>query len=167
MSLLIDLALCLALLWCSLWGSLALLYRFPAGARWRRSVALGWLLLGGLCLAWHWQGARLGPALVMAVSMALLLAWWRRLTPASDLEWAEDVAHLATGQRRGEWLVFDRVRCFDWLSRDLPRVAWQRRDYDLRRLASLDLLVSAWGRPGIVLEAEGEQHVGNTRATPA
>jgi len=149
MSLLLDLALRLVLLACSLWGGLALLHRFPAGISLRRLSTLAWLLLGGLCLVWHWQGARLGPTLVMAVSMALLLGWWRRLAPASDLAWADDVAYLATGHRQGERLVLDHVRCFDWLSRDEAKVAWERREYDLRRLASLDLFVSGWGRPGI------------------
>lgn len=149
MSLFLDLTLRLLLLVCSLWGGLALLHRFPAGIPWRRVAALAWLLLGGLCLAWHWQGARAGPALVMAVSMLVMLGWWRRLVPASDLAWADDVAHLATGRRHDERLRLDHVRCFDWLTRDDARVAWERREYDLRRLASLDLLVSGWGRPGI------------------
>ncbi len=56
MSLLLDLALRLVLLACSLWGGLALLHRFPAGVSRRRLSALAWLLLGGLCLVWHWQG---------------------------------------------------------------------------------------------------------------
>lgn len=146
---LMDLALRLALVACSLWGGLALLYRFPAGIAGRRLAALAWLLLGVLCLAWHWQGARPGPALVMALSMVLLLGWWRRLVPASDLAWADDVAHLATGRRHAERLELDHVRCFDWLTRDHARVAWERREYDLQRLTSLDLFVSGWGRPGI------------------
>ncbi|ERS84211.1 Lnb N-terminal periplasmic domain-containing protein [Halomonas sp. PBN3] len=149
MSLLLDLALRLALVACALWGALALAFRFPAAPVRRRLVALGWLLLLGLLLAWHWQGARIGPALCLAVAMGTLLCWWRRLQPAGDLDWADDVAHLATGRVVGDRLVLDRVRRFDWCSRDQARTAWERREYDLTRLASLDLIVSAWGRPGI------------------
>ncbi|HSH57268.1 MAG TPA: DUF4105 domain-containing protein [Halomonas sp.] len=149
MSLLINLALSLLLLAYTLWGSLALLHRFPAGLPWRRLAALGWLLLGGLWLGWLWQGGRLGPVLGMGLSMMPLLCWWRRLTPASELEWADDVRFLATGRQRGQRLVLDHVRCFDWRNREEASVAWQRREYDLQRLASLDLFVSCWGRPGI------------------
>lgn len=149
MSLLIDLTLRLTLVAYSLWGSLALLHRFPADVPGRRLAALGWLLLGGLWLGWHWQGSRLGPVLGMVVSIMPLLCWWRRLAPASDLEWANDVRFLATGRQRGQRLLLDHVRCFDWRNRGEASEAWERREYDLQRLASLDLFVSGWGRPGI------------------
>ncbi|MFP4137317.1 MAG: DUF4105 domain-containing protein [Halomonas sp.] len=149
MSLLLDIALRLALVGAALWGALALGFRFPASPPRRRLVALGWLALLGLLLAWHWQGDRTGPALCLVVAMGTLLLWWRRLRPARDLDWADDVARLATGHVTGERLVLDHVRRFDWHTRDAARVAWERREYDLRRLASLDLIVSAWGRPGI------------------
>nr|WP_298248707.1 DUF4105 domain-containing protein [uncultured Halomonas sp.] len=149
MSLLIDITLGLVLVACSLWGALALLYRFPAGLTRRRLAALGWLVLGGLWLGWHGQGARLGPVLGVAASLLPLLYWWRRLAPASDGDWADDVRFLATGSQHGQWLRLDHVRDFDWRNRDAASVAWEPREYDLQRLASLDLLVSTWGRPGI------------------
>ncbi|TDB05703.1 Lnb N-terminal periplasmic domain-containing protein [Halomonas marinisediminis] len=150
MSLLINLALSLVLLVLSSWGSLALLHRFPAVARWRRIAALAWLLLGGVWLGWLWQGSRLGAVLGMGLSMLILLCWWWRLLPESDLDWADDVRFLATGRQLGQRLVLDHVRCFDWYRHDAASVAWQRREYDLQRLATLDLFVSSWGRPGIV-----------------
>ncbi|MDW7747427.1 DUF4105 domain-containing protein [Halomonas sp.] len=146
---LLDGILCLALLLATLWGAMALGHRLalPRPGRWL--VVGDWLLAGGIWLWLAWQGARLGPLVAMAVQMAALLAWWRRLTPAKDLAWAEDVAHLATGDVEGQRLTLHRVRHFDWQTPDEARGGWERRTYDLRRLQSVDLFVSSWGRPGI------------------
>ncbi|MDN3521085.1 Lnb N-terminal periplasmic domain-containing protein [Halomonas ramblicola] len=145
----LDLVMRLALGLSTLWGSLALLYRLPVSRPGRRLAALAWLLAGTGLLWLYWQGTRAVPAAGMATAMLALLAWWRRIRPARDLDWADDVAHQATGRRLGDRLVLDRVRCFDWQTRDRARIAWEAREYDLSRLASLDLFVSRWGRPGI------------------
>ena len=83
------------------------------------------------------------------VVQAALLAWWRTLKPAKDLDWAADLAHLATGTVEDDRLTLHHVRNFDWQSRDRAFQAWERRCYDLKRLGSVDLFVSSWGRPGI------------------
>ena len=138
-----------SLLLATLWGGLALGYRLPAsrGVRWL--AVLAWLGAGGVWGLLVWQGARLAPLAGMAIQMIALLAWWRQLRPAGDRDWADDVAHLATGEVAGHRLILHHVRHFDWETRDRARVVWERREYDLRALASLDLFVSRWGRPGI------------------
>jgi hypothetical protein len=146
---LLDALLSLALLSCMAWGAMALAYRLPASPMVRRLVIGLWLLASGLLLFLAWQGARLGPLGGMAVLMLGLLAWWRSLTPEKDLDWAEDVAHLATGELDGDALTLHHVRHFDWHSRDEATPAWEERRYDLRGLGSVDLFVSRWGRPGI------------------
>jgi len=149
MLLIVDLGLRLAMALCALWGGLALGHRLPLARPGRLLAVALWLLASGLWLWLYAKGARVGPIAGLAVQMLALLAWWRRLEPAADLDWADDVAHLATGRQEGEWLTLDRVRCFDWQTRDRARVAWEPRRYPLDRLASLDLIVSGWGRPGI------------------
>lgn len=149
MLLIVDLGLRLAMALCALWGGLALGHRLPLARPGRLLAVALWLLASGLWLWLYGKGARIGPIAGLAVQMLALLAWWRRLEPAADLDWADDVAHLATGRQEGEWLTLDRVRCFDWQTRDRARVAWEPRRYPLNRLASLDLIVSGWGRPGI------------------
>ncbi|TLF47926.1 DUF4105 domain-containing protein [Halomonas urmiana] len=133
----------------TLWGALALGHRLPLPRPWRWGGVGLWLAAGSGWLWLAWQGARLGPLAAMAVQMAALLTWWRRLTPSKDLAWAEDVAHLATGEVEGERLTLHRVRHFDWQTPTEARGGWERRTYDLRRLQSVDLFVSSWGRPGI------------------
>ncbi|MFO7647556.1 MULTISPECIES: DUF4105 domain-containing protein [Halomonas] len=133
----------------TLWGGLALGHRLPVprGLRWL--AVLGWLASGGLWGLLLWQGARLAPVAGMAVQLVALLAWWRRLAPAAALDWADDVAHLATGEVAAHRLTLHHVRDFDWQTPDRARIAWERRTYDLRALDSVDLFVSGWGRPGI------------------
>lgn len=146
---LLDGLLLLAVLIATAWGALALCHRLPLSPTRRRLVVGLWGLAGVLWLLMAWQGARLGSLLGMGIQLAALLAWWRRLTPAADLDWAEDVAHLATGRVEGERLTLPHVRHFDWQTRDTARGGWERRTYQLERLSSLDLFVSSWGRPGI------------------
>ena len=44
-----------------------------------------------------------------------------------------------------EQLLLDNVRNFDWRSDEDYDIAWESRSYDLRQLASVDLLTSYWG----------------------
>jgi len=138
-----------SLLLATLWGGLALGHRLPVGLGMRCLAVSGWLVAGGLWWLLTWQGARLAPLAGMAIQMVALLAWWRQLQPARDLDWADDVAHLATGAVEGHRLILHHVRNFDWQTRNRARMAWERREYDLRALESVDLFVSGWGRPGI------------------
>lgn len=138
-----------SLLLATLWGSLALGHRLPVtlGIRWL--AVMVWLGTGGLWCLLVWQGARLAPLVGMAIQMAALLAWWRQLKPARNLDWADDVAHLATGKVEGHRLIMHHIRHFDWQTREQAKRTWERREYDLRALKSVDLFVSGWGRPGI------------------
>lgn len=133
----------------TLWGALALGYRLPVSPSGRWLVVLGWLAMGGVWGLLIWQGARVAPLAGMAIQMTALLSWWRRLRPAKERDWADDVAHLATGEVEGQRLILHHVRHFDWQTRDRASIAWERREYDLRSLKSVDLFVSRWGRPGI------------------
>lgn len=131
----------------TLWGVLALGHRLPRPWRWS-GVGL-WLAAGASWLWLAWQGASLAALVGIGVQLAGLLAWWRRLVPQKDRDWAEDVAHLATGRVTGKRLTLHHVRHFDWQTRDTARGGWERRVYDLERLSTVDLIVSSWGRPGI------------------
>lgn len=145
----LDGALCLLLVLLTLWGAMALWYRLLMPPSVRYLAIACWFLAGAIWLLLVFQGARLGPLLGMLVQQAALLAWWRTLKPSKDLDWAEDLAHLATGDIDGEKLTLHHVRNFDWQSRDHAIPAWERRCYDLKQLGSVDIFISRWGRPGI------------------
>lgn len=145
----LDVALCLLLVLLSLWGALALWYRLSLPHFGRFLAIACWLLAGATWLLLAVQGARLGPLVGMLVQQAALLAWWRSLKPEKELDWAEDLAHLATGKVEEDRLTLHHVRNFDWQSHDHAITTWGPRCYDLQRLVSVDLFVSSWGRPGI------------------
>ncbi|MFY0990662.1 DUF4105 domain-containing protein [Halomonas sp. C05BenzN] len=144
-----DGVLRLVLILCAAWGALALAHRLPLPVAGRVAAVAGWLVACGIWLWLAWQGARMAPLAGMAVQMAALLAWWRSLRPAKDLDWADDVAHLATGTVAGNRLTLHHVRHFAWQTRTEATTAWETRHYDLDRLSSVDLFISSWGRPGI------------------
>ncbi|SFT70341.1 DUF4105 domain-containing protein [Halomonas saccharevitans] len=133
----------------TLWGMLALGHRLPWPWPWRWGGAGLWLAAGAGWLWLAWQGASLAALAGMGVQLGGLLAWWRRLAPQKERDWAEDVAHLATGRVEGGRLTLHHVRHFDWQTRDIAVGGWERRVYDLKRLSTVDLIVSSWGRPGI------------------
>jgi hypothetical protein len=148
----------------AVWAALALHFQGPpAGVR-RRSLVAAWLLFAAAVIA----ALRTHPLPAIALYLLaalLLLAWWRRIRPARDSDWADEVAQLATGRVDGDRIVVDHVRDFVWRTTTDYDVRWQPRAYALDRLCSVDLILSYWGRPGIAHTlvsfgfADGEQLV--------
>jgi hypothetical protein len=81
---------------------------------------------------------------IFAAAFCALLLWWRRLLPSNDRVWADDVARMTSGSVEGNRVVLRNVRNFDWRSVTDYTQRWETRDYDLDRLASVDLIVSYW-----------------------
>lgn len=144
---LIKAALTLLCLIATLWGAMAFYYQFPHPSA-RALVAGAWVVLGlssSLAL-WGWPK----PAMALFGSCFLLqLLWWHSITPRADRDWAPEVAQLATGHYSGDWATLDHVRNFNWRSLDDYDVRWERRQYDLSTLQSVDMLLSEWGIKGI------------------
>lgn len=141
--------LMIPMLACAGWGAMALYFRLalPHVGRWL--VAGLWLATWLVLVFLLWQGM---PWFTLASISVLLLGlawWWRSLKPLHDRPWADDVAHLASGEVRGNRLVMHHVRNFRWHTRHDVTPAWETRDYELDRLTSLDLFISNWGRPAI------------------
>lgn len=139
---------CLAVLATALWGGVALAYQGPAAAGRVLLVALwgGFALAVLVAVLRRRVAAGLG---VYALGFAALLAWWGSLQPSNTRDWADDVAHTATGTLQGSVVTLDHVRNFDWRSDTDYRVRWESRRYDLDRLQSVDLVVSYWTGPAI------------------
>lgn len=138
-----------ALVLMAAWAALALwfqLYRLPA-----LQLALVALWSAGSlgALAWWW---RAGHARVLApwiATLLLLLAWWHTLEPRHDRAWADDVARMVSGQVQGSVVTLDQVRNFDWRSDTDYTQRWERRNYDLEQLQSVDVALSYWMGPAI------------------
>lgn len=114
-------------LWCSLWilGLAGCGYWLWAGQPWWYGVA-GYLLLFGL-----------------------LVFWWSGIKPSHDRAWADDLAEITTGEIDGSRVRLHNVRNFDWRSTTDYDVRWENREYDLRRLQSVDMITSYWGLDSI------------------
>ncbi|WP_163574479.1 Lnb N-terminal periplasmic domain-containing protein [Halomonas faecis] len=131
------------------WGAAALWFRLSLPTPWRQLTLVLWAVMALGLVTLGFQGHR-GSALGGQIALlAVLSLWWFRLRPTHDRPWADDVLHLATGRVTEGQLTLDRVRHFEWQTRDRARVHWEPRHYDLARLDSADLIVSSWGRPGI------------------
>jgi len=132
-----------------LWGALALWYRAPFAPPIRIALAALWVavILAGLI---GFVGGRKRQGVgVMAAAVAAILVWWSTLTPASQRDWAPDVARAVRGEVAGDILTLTDVRNFDWRSEDDFTPRWETRSYDLSGLVSVDLISDYWSGEAI------------------
>jgi hypothetical protein len=138
---------CVCLL--SAWGAFALWFQVPGG--WvLESLAVGlWIAFTLLILVVLWRGRLAMGVVSFAVAFAVLLTWWSLIQPSNNRLWADDVAQKTTGIVDGDHVTLHNVRNFDWRTKTDYRQRWETRTYDLRRLNSLDMILSYWSLPAI------------------
>ncbi len=134
-----------------LWGVGALWFQVPAVTA--RVLALAsWsvLSLAALTAVWRrgWRLRRRVP-LAWLVLLAALMAWWSTILPSHDRAWADDVARMVSASVNGNVVTLDPVRNFNWRSDTDYTVRWERRQYDLDQLRSVDVALSYWMGPAI------------------
>lgn len=130
------------------WGAFALYYQGPASPALRIACMVAWGLLAAAAAIGLWKYPP-QTLLFYAAAFLLLFVWWRGVAPSDDRDWADEVAHLASGTVDGSRVSLSHVRHFDWRTTTDYDVRWQARTYDLDRLQSVDLILSYWGRPDI------------------
>ncbi len=130
----------------SIWALFALWFQAPGGI-WGR-IGLGglWLLcLAGL-LYWLWSSTSWWHGLLGYLALFAVLGWWwASIEPSNHRDWADDLAHISTGELDADQVRLDNVRNFDWRSQEDYDIRWESRDYDLSRLNSVDMITSNWG----------------------
>lgn len=131
----------------AVWGALAICYTVPSPWRW--PLLAGWSALALATIAAPWLCCRGIVYGVAGIALLSLLAWWSRLSPSHQRDWADDVARLLVPEVDGQRVVLHNVRNFDWRSVDDYAVRWETRQYDLDHLASADLILSYWMGPHI------------------
>ncbi|MGJ7902749.1 Lnb N-terminal periplasmic domain-containing protein [Lysobacter sp. 1R34A] len=133
------------------WGGLALWYRLPLAPTFKGAIVAAFVLTALSALAASAGVGRLGkPAWwLYLLALAGVLLWWSTLRPSQDRAWADDVSRQLHAQVDGDRVRLDNVRNFDWRSDSDYTPRWERRDYDLSRLESADLVLSYWMGPAI------------------
>ena len=131
------------------WGAFALWFQVPGG--WvLESLAVGlWIAFTLLILVVLWRGRLAMGVVSFAVAFAVLLTWWLLIQPSNNRLWADDVAQRTTGIVAGDHVTLHNVRNFDWRTKTDYTQRWETRTYDLRRLNSLDMILSYWSLPAI------------------
>jgi hypothetical protein len=138
---------CVCLL--AIWGAFALGFQM-SGGRVLQSMGVGlWIGLTFIVLVALWRGQFAVGTGVFAVAFAALLAWWWQIHPSNSRLWADDVAQMTTGVVDGDRVTLRNVRNFDWRSKTDYTQRWETRTYDLRRLNSLDMILSYWSMSAI------------------
>ncbi len=130
-----------------LWAMLALWFRFPSPEIVRGGAAAAFAVLTLLTLSRIiWRGPRLALPAFMAASAALLL-WWSILTPNMQADFSPDVARQVTGRIEGDRLILSNVRSFDWRGETDITERWETQEFNLGKLATLDVFLSYWAGP--------------------
>lgn len=140
----------LSILLSSVWAVLALWYQAP-GAMLGRLLFCGlWLLGMAGCVYWLWAGQSAWQgALLYLLLLAVVMLWWAGIRPSHERDWADDLVHITTGELQQHRVRLDNVRNFHWRSTEDYDIRWESREYDLRRLRSVDMITSYWGLSSI------------------
>jgi hypothetical protein len=85
----------------------------------------------------------------VAALFLLFAGWYATVRPSNDRDWSPEVARPPITVRRGNLLVVQNVRNFDYRSATDYTERWEERTYDLDRIAGVDLFLSYWGSPSI------------------
>ncbi|MGA7437865.1 MAG: DUF4105 domain-containing protein [Luteibacter sp.] len=131
------------------WGALALSYQLPGPPPLRVVGAALWSVAYlALLIAFFGWRAWWAP-LSGVILLGLLMAWWVTIQPRNDRVWADDVAHLLSGEVQGDHVILHNVRNFTWRAEDDYDARWETREYDLAHLVSADAVLSYWSSEAI------------------
>ena len=131
------------------WGAFALWFQVPGGWVLQSLGVCLWIAFTLLILVALWRGRLAVGAVSFAVAFGVLLIWWWQIQPSNNRVWADDVAQVTTGVVDGDHVTLHNVRNFDWRTKTDYTQHWETRTYDLRRLNSLDMILSYWSMPAI------------------
>jgi hypothetical protein len=126
-----------------LWAGAALWIDGPAARAVAGALVAGFAAAGLACLAFVRPYGRALLALVL-LSVAVM-AWWLRIPPRNDRDWAPEVAKTAHAKIDGSRVTIENLRDFTYRSDTDFDAHWDTRTYDLDKLRGLDIFISFWG----------------------
>jgi hypothetical protein len=129
----------------TVWGALAIRYSDIERDGLRTALAVAFVVFGLVALgALGHPRTRWWAAAAFAVVFGLLLAWWSRIPPSHDRDWAPEYAVLPRATIEGDRVTLHGVRNFDYRSETDFTPRYEDRTYDLAALDSVDLVASYW-----------------------
>jgi hypothetical protein len=129
------------------WGAGAIYY-WPAGSHAVRA-ALAILFSAGTALAFLFIPNRLRTLLAFLGVFAVVLFFYSRIRPSNNREWSADVARLPTATIDGDLVTFRNIRDSEYRTAEDFTPRYYDRTFDIRKLASADLVVSYWAGEAI------------------
>jgi hypothetical protein len=133
-----------AMLLIGAWCSVATWYGCGAGEPVRSLFAGAVAIFSISAVAYLSTRGRWPAFAVYSGALAVFFAWWATISPASDRDWAPDVARTLTATIDGDRAVLSNVRNFTWRSETDFDPIWEQRTYYLSRVSDVDLIMSYW-----------------------
>jgi hypothetical protein len=84
---------------------------------------------------------------VFLVLFALVLIWWRSLSPTNKADWQADVANEPWADVQGDEVTFHNVRNCDYRTEDDYTPHWETRTVHLSQTTGADISFTYWGSP--------------------
>lgn len=145
--LLLAIAVCVAwliALGCVAWAFGALHFDFPV---WKSAAAWTFVIIVLAAVvflrgAWRKLGA-------VFLAFAVVLVWWRTLSPTNDADWQPDVAQVAWAEIHGDEVTLHNVRNCDYRTNTDFTPHWETRTVRLSQITGVDIAVDYWGSPWI------------------
>ena len=129
----------------TLWGTLALAYMHRRRSLTANLLAALFSVLGvltaGALLSGTWPLALLA---VFVGAFAGVCAAFGAVRASNERDWKQPVARLPYASASGDLVTVRHIRNFAYRTSDDYTVAYYDRTYDLRQLATLDLVASYW-----------------------
>lgn len=127
------------------WSVLAIRYSDIESDGLRVALAIAFGCFGLVALgAFPHPRTRWWAAGAFAMGFLLVLAWWSRIPPSHDRDWAPEYAVLPRATVEGDRVTLHDVRNFDYRAETDFTPRYDDRTYDLGQLDSLDLVASYW-----------------------
>jgi len=129
----------------TLWGVLALVYMYRRRSRAATLVALLFGALGAITVGALLTGTRpLAMLAAFGVAFTGVCAAFARVRASNERDWKQPVALLPYASISGDLVTVRHIRNFAYRTSDDYTVAYYDRTFDLRQLATLDLIASYW-----------------------
>lgn len=131
----------------SFWLCLALWIHQPFGRIFTYLVIIFWIILSCSITGIYLTQAifqRKTDVLIYLGCFVIGLTWFFSMQPSNNRSWNPEVARILNYQQVQNIITIENVRNFQWRTEQDYDIHWETRQYDLKKLESMDLILSYW-----------------------